>query len=173
MKIVIYVNSIETTKRIDYRASCGTKIADECAKYDSYIRCTGGGEPLLHPELPDMIKSAKDKGARVWLNTNGSMFGPDAAGIDRLEQVIDSGVDVIEFSMDAADSETYAKLRPPISGRDPRTNEERWIDQTNNVRRALEIRNIKGKLKTNIFVSMIRQKLLGMCQKQRVSGVTK
>ena len=137
------------------------KIADECAKYDSYIRCTGGGEPLLHPELPDMIKSAKDKGARVWLNTNGSMFGPDAAGIDRLEQVIDSGVDVIEFSMDAADSETYAKLRPPISGRDPRTNEERWIDQTNNVRRALEIRNIKGKLKTNIFVSMIRQKALG------------
>ena len=158
MRIVIYVNSIVRTKQIDYQGYWD-KIADECAKFGSYIRCTGGGEPLLHPELPEMIKDAKEKGAKVWLNTNGSMFGPDSLGIERLEKIIDSGVDVIEFSMDAADAETYAKLRPPISGRDPRTNQERWLDQINNIRRALEIRNIKMKTKTNIFVSMIRQAL--------------
>ena len=127
------------------------KIAEECGKFGSYIRCTGGGEPLLHPELPDMIVSAKKKGAKVWLNTNGSMFGPDASGIERLEKIIESGVDVIEFSMDAADAETYAKLRPPISGRDPRTDEKRWLDQINNVRRALEIRNIKMQDQTKIL----------------------
>lgn len=137
------------------------KIADECAKYGSYIRCTGGGEPLLHPELPDMIKDAKAKGAKVWLNTNGSMFGPDTLGIQRLEKIIDSGVDVIEFSMDAADPITYNKLRPPISGKDPRTIEARWLDQVNNIRRSLEMRNCKMKTSTNIFVSMIRQKALG------------
>ena len=32
------------------------KIADECGKYCSFIRCTGGGEPLLHPELPEILK---------------------------------------------------------------------------------------------------------------------
>ena len=92
------------------------KIADECGKFGSFIRCTGGGEPLLHPELPEMISSAKSKGAKVWLNTNGSMFGPDKRGLQRLESIINSGVDMIEFSMDAADALTYSKLRPPISG---------------------------------------------------------
>jgi len=40
------------------------------------MRCTGGGEPMLHPRMVDMIELARAKGARVWLNTNGSMFGP-------------------------------------------------------------------------------------------------
>ncbi len=137
------------------------KIADECAKYGSYIRCTGGGEPLLHPELPDMISSAKSKGAKVWLNTNGSMFGPDAAGRRRLQQIIDSGVDMIEFSMDAADAYTYSKLRPPISGKDPRSIDKRWEDQVNNIREALKVRSQKKASDTNIVVSMIRQKALG------------
>jgi hypothetical protein len=31
---------------------------------------------MLHPRMVDMIEYAKEKGARIWLNTNGSMFGP-------------------------------------------------------------------------------------------------
>ena len=108
-----------------------------------------------------MISSAKNKGAKVWLNTNGSMFGPDKRGLERLESIINSGVDMIEFSMDAADALTYSKLRPPISGLDPRTNEKRWEDQVNNVRNALKLRNQKKETTTNIVVSMIRQKELG------------
>ena len=53
-------------------------------KFGSYIRCTGGGEPLLHPELPDMIVS-EEEGAKVCLNTNGSMFGL-TLGIERLKR---------------------------------------------------------------------------------------
>jgi len=159
--------------RVFYRKNDGDKlprelwdkIADECAEHGSYIRCTGGGEPMLHPELPDMISSAKGKGAKVWLNTNGSMFGPDEIGRERLMQVIRSKVDVIEFSMDAADPDTYSRLRPPISGRDKRSNEERWEDQLSNIRRALEFRDIYSSLEsTKIVVSMIRQKELGDVQ---------
>ena len=137
------------------------KIADECAEYGSYIRCTGGGEPLLHPELPEMIVDAKKKGAKVWLNTNGSMFGPDSKGRARLESIIESGVDMIEFSMDAADAQTYSQLRPPISGKDRRSDDERWLDQISNIQTALDMRNQKIDSATNIVVSMIRQKALG------------
>ena len=52
---------------------------------------------------------------------------------------IDSEVDMIEFSMDAADPETYAKLRPPISGKDSRSNQKRWDDQVNNIKNAVLI----------------------------------
>ena len=54
------------------------KMADECGEYGAWMRCTGGGEPMLHPQMVDMIEYAKARGARVWMNTNGSMFGPTA-----------------------------------------------------------------------------------------------
>ena len=137
------------------------QIADECGKFGSYIRCTGGGEPLLHPELPEMIESAKRKGAKVWLNTNGSMFGPDERGRRRLEIILKAKVDVIEFSMDAADALTYEKLRPPISGKDKRSSSERWEDQVSNIQEALLNRDIYSNFEdTKIIVSMIRQKEL-------------
>ena len=52
------------------------KLAAECGEHGAWMRCTGGGEPMLHPHMVDMIEFAKAKGARVWMNTNGSMFGP-------------------------------------------------------------------------------------------------
>jgi len=52
------------------------KIAVEAGPYKAWMRCTGGGEPMLHPLMVDMIEFAKAQGARIWLNTNGSMFGP-------------------------------------------------------------------------------------------------
>ena len=54
------------------------RLAAECGEYGAWMRCTGGGEPMLHPHMVDMIEFAKAKGARVWMNTNGSMFGPTA-----------------------------------------------------------------------------------------------
>src|SRR5678815_821454 len=39
------------------------KIADECGHYGAWMRCTGGGEPMLHPQMVDMIEYAKSKGA--------------------------------------------------------------------------------------------------------------
>lgn len=137
------------------------KISDECGEYGSFIRCTGGGEPMLHPELPEMIASAKEKRAKIWLNTNGSMFGPDEAGRDRLRKVVQAKVDVIEFSMDASDANTYERLRPTISGKDKRNAEDRWQDQLSNIREALALRDIYSSFdETKILVSMIRQKEL-------------
>ena len=66
---------------------------------------------MLHPHMVDMIEYAKAQGARIWLNTNGSMFGrcPSTAGSS---SGCSGGIDLIEFSMDAADAETYARSGP-------------------------------------------------------------
>src|SRR5436305_15201783 len=45
------------------------KIADECGEYGAFMRCTGGGEPMLHPHLVEMIEYAKKKNVRIWRNT--------------------------------------------------------------------------------------------------------
>jgi MoaA/NifB/PqqE/SkfB family radical SAM enzyme len=134
------------------------KIAAEAGPYQSWLRCTGGGEPMLHPHMVDMIEFAKEKGARVWLNTNGSMFGPLPAHRKKLERVISAGIDLIEFSMDAGDPETYAKVRPPRGG--PPADAQKWWDRMlGNVRAALDLRK-KWAMPTRVVVSIIRQELV-------------
>src|SRR5438445_8998923 len=130
-------------------------IADEAGEYGAWLRCTGGGEPILHPRMVEMIEYAKQKGARVWMNTNGSMFGPNDKQRDRLRRIIAAGIDLIEFSMDAADAELYAKLRPPRGGapRDP----EKWFrGHVDNIRAALQFRK-EMIAPTRVVVSIIRQ----------------
>ncbi len=132
------------------------KMAVECGQYRAWMRCTGGGEPMLHPHMVEMIEYAKAQGGRIWLNTNGSMFGPTAKLRTKLERIIRAGIDLIEFSMDAGDAETYAKVRPPHGGppRDPR---QWWERHVANVRAALELRKTFPS-PTRVVVSIIRQK---------------
>lgn len=131
------------------------KIAVEAGMYGTFLRCTGGGEPMMHPQMPEMIEFAKTQKARVWLNTNGSKFGPDALGRNKLERVIKAGIDIIEFSMDAGEAEVYSKLRPPISG--PPKDPVKWFEgHVGNIRAALELRKLH-RSPTRIVVSMIRQ----------------
>lgn len=131
------------------------KIAAEAGPYGAWLRCTGGGEPMLHPHMVDMIEFAKSQGARVWLNTNGSMFGPTDKLRDKLRRVIRAGIDLIEFSIDAGDADTYAVVRPPRGG-PPRDNQKWWNDVVSSVRAALELRK-EYAAPTRVVVSIIRQ----------------
>lgn len=131
------------------------KIAKESGPYGAWLRCTGGGEPMLHPRMVDMIELAKTEGARVWLNTNGSMFGPTETLRNKLRRVLKAGIDLIEFSMDAGDAATYAAVRPPHGG-PPRNPEKWWQNQVDNVRVALALRK-EYRTGNRIVVSIIRQ----------------
>jgi MoaA/NifB/PqqE/SkfB family radical SAM enzyme len=130
-------------------------IADEAGEYGAWMRCTGGGEPMLHPQMVEMIEYAKERGARVWMNTNGTMFGPSPKHREKLKRVIKAGIDLIEFSMDAADAETYAKLRPPRGGM-AKSATDYWERQVSNVKAALDIRK-ELRATTRVVVSIIRQ----------------
>jgi MoaA/NifB/PqqE/SkfB family radical SAM enzyme len=132
------------------------RIAGECGEYGAWMRCTGGGEPMLHPRMVDMIEFAKAGGARVWLNTNGSMFGPTDVLRNKLRRVIAAGTDLIEFSMDAGDAETYAQVRPPHRGGPPRDPEKWWRNAVDNVRASLALRK-ELTAPTRVVVSIIRQ----------------
>ncbi len=117
-------------------------IADQCAPYHSYLRLSGGGEPMLHPQAVELIEYAKAKGAKIGLITNGSVFTDE-----KLHRIIKAGVDMIEFSVDAGDEITYDKVRPGLN----------WKILVNNVQKAVEIRNELDS-PTKIIVSIINQK---------------
>lgn len=85
------------------------RIADECGKHGAWLRLTGGGEPLLHPQMLDLIQYAKWVGAKTGLITNGSMLTSETSA-----KLLSLGVDAIEISVDAADKLTYGIVRPGL-----------------------------------------------------------
>lgn len=131
------------------------KIADECGEaakqkwlpggVGSFIRITGGGEPMMHPYgMTKLIEYAMNAGARVYLNTNGSLFKQD--DIDRL---LACNVDNIEVSVDCADKETYGIVRKGLD----------WDTTLASLRYMIDQRN-KTRSKTTIEVSVINQEIV-------------
>lgn len=66
----------------------------------------GIGEPLLNRELPAMIHHLKHKGVTVLFNTNGILLNNR-----RQEELIDSGLDELRVSLDAASPNGYKAIR--------------------------------------------------------------
>jgi MoaA/NifB/PqqE/SkfB family radical SAM enzyme len=60
-----------------------------------------GGEPFMRRDLPDIIKVFSDRGFSIRLQTNGS------SQIDRLEEVIEAGINDINISFHSLDPEKH------------------------------------------------------------------
>jgi MoaA/NifB/PqqE/SkfB family radical SAM enzyme len=82
-----------------------TRIVDQVPRVARVV-LHGVGEPMLVKDLPRMIRYLKDRGTYVLFNTNGTLMQPRRFG-----ELIDTGLDELRVSLDAADRETYAKVR--------------------------------------------------------------
>jgi MoaA/NifB/PqqE/SkfB family radical SAM enzyme len=112
----IHCPHLEFTKSKFYGAryldpEMNTKIVDEvrsCAQGKTqYIRYASEGEPLIHPKGYEMIEyAARNSGVFVTLTTNGTIMNER-----RTKRLLDSGVHMIDISIDAYTPETYAKIR--------------------------------------------------------------
>jgi len=116
-------------------------IRENSGGHCQYIRYTSNGEPLMHPHAHEMIQYAVEhSGTFVTLTTNGTVLNEK-----KLKQLLESGLHMIDVSIDAFNDETYAKIR---GGR---------LEQVRrNIIRMIE--HIKtGQYRTRIVVSFIRQ----------------
>lgn len=82
-----------------------TKIVDQVPNVARVV-LHGVGEPMLVKQLPEMIRYLKARGIYVLFNTNGTLMQPK-----RFQELIDTGLDELRVSLDAADRESYAKVR--------------------------------------------------------------
>ncbi len=120
------------------------KIADEAGRFGAYLRISGGGEPMLHPEAVELLIYAKSVGAKIGLITNGSKFTEGS-----ISSLLRAQVDLIEFSVDAATPEAYAIARKGLD----------WEDLLSTVRKCVSVRNAtRGS--TKIIASGVNQKLV-------------
>lgn len=83
------------------------KVIDELAEYLLLILFWDWGEPFLNPNAYDMIRYARHRGIKVMSATNGHIF----ASKDHARNVVESGLDVLIFSVDGITQETYQHYR--------------------------------------------------------------
>ncbi len=70
------------------------------------VHLQGWGEPLLHPDLVDMLKIVKDSGTKAGTTTNANHLTPSLA-----ELLIKSGLNVIGFSLAGISAEKNDFIR--------------------------------------------------------------
>lgn len=118
---------------LDYFVKILDKIKTENphAVVSPYHHC----EPLLHPQLPEMIGEIKKRGFTCAVSSNFN-------NISRLEDVIDANLDSLEISVSGFYQETYAKSH--IGGDIEKVKE--------NMR---ELRKIIDKLQSHVHVNVI------------------
>jgi MoaA/NifB/PqqE/SkfB family radical SAM enzyme len=82
-----------------------TRIVDQLPNVARVV-LHGVGEPMLVKDLPRMIRYLKDRGTYVLFNTNGTLLAPR-----KRQELIDTGLDELRVSLDAAEAESFLKVR--------------------------------------------------------------
>ena len=82
-----------------------TRIVDQVPNVARVV-LHGVGEPMLVKALPRMVRYLKDRGTYVLFNTNGTLLQPK-----KFQELIDTGLDELRVSLDAADRKSYAAIR--------------------------------------------------------------
>ncbi len=107
-----------------------------------YIRYTSQGEALLHPNAIEMLSYAgKNANCSINLTTNGMTLSQD-----KIDQILETNIDLIDISIDAFSSEVYSQIR--VNGKLERTR--------SNVLSLLETIK-RTKSKTKVAVSFVEQ----------------
>lgn len=74
----------EMYRRIDHLGGLGTSVIS-----------FSGGEPLLHPDLDDLIRRIRGTGAMAGMITNGFLLNPE-----RIQRLNDAGLEHMQISID-------------------------------------------------------------------------
>ena len=81
------------TRRIEKLSELGTSVV-----------AFSGGEPMLHPDLDDLIRLIRRRGMMAGLITNGYFLVPK-----RIEQLNDAGLDFLQISIDNIEPDEVSK----------------------------------------------------------------
>jgi radical SAM protein with 4Fe4S-binding SPASM domain len=82
------------------------KVIDEGEQYVEVVAGMYLGEPLLNPQIFDMVRYCKQKGLRVLLSTNATTLNQKTT-----DALLSTGLDYLILSFDGASPETYEQYR--------------------------------------------------------------
>ncbi len=100
------------------------KIVDEAKDFALEINLFFRGEPLLHQQMPEILRYGRSKGVRLHVNTNATILREKQA-----RMLIENGASKVTISFDGPDKATYETMRKGA----------RYETTLENVRRFLQL----------------------------------
>ena len=97
------VHCYSQSRNIDYSGELsheeGLRLIDDLAGFGAPVMLFSGGEPLMRPDIFELIEHAVAKGMRAVVSTNGTLITPDIAA--RLQ---DAGLSYVGISLDGLEA---------------------------------------------------------------------
>jgi len=144
----------------DMELSLFQKIIDEGKDFLEFAVPYGVGEPLLNPQIFEMIAYCRSVGVPSGISTNATILTEDAS-----KKMIEAGLDYIIFAFDGATRETFETYRKGADFEKVRKN-------------ILTFLRVKREMKSNIFciVQMValkenRKEIPALIRMWRVDGI--
>ena len=130
------------------RRATPERLLEVCRELRPLVAILSGGEPLLYPDLPDLVRLLKAGCApmRVFLNTNAALLT-----LPRYAELVDAGVDEVLISLDYPDARhdafraipgLFGRIQGLLAGLPPRERQRvvlTTVLQAENFREALPI----------------------------------
>src|SRR5438093_10864934 len=82
------------------------KIVEDCKQYVEFVWPYGIGQPMIHPNIFEMIRITREAGIRTGMSTNATLIDERRAAL-----MLDSGLDYVIVAFDGASKPTYEKYR--------------------------------------------------------------
>jgi len=83
------------------------KVVRDAERAKVFQMALGGGEPLLHPDIVDMVRLAREHGIVANITTNGNLLNCEMASALK-----DAGVGQVQISLNGASEEVNSRTRP-------------------------------------------------------------
>jgi MoaA/NifB/PqqE/SkfB family radical SAM enzyme len=117
-----------------------TRLLDEIGPLRPVINLHHSGEPLLHPQIHEMTRRARERGAFVGYFTNATKLDAPMRA-----KILDGPPNWIGFSFDGYDRETYESVRVKAT----------WDEALGNIERFLAERRARGQKEPYTYLSTI------------------
>jgi len=105
-----------------------------------WVELSGKGDPVVHPQLPEVVRAIKEAGLRCSMFTTGSVPRADLAAT-----LVEVGLDRLNLSLNAGSREVWAR----VAGKDL------WDQALGFLKQVLELRRARGSKRPWVRVSFV------------------
>ena len=106
LKCVHCYQDAEEASALELSTDEGRKMIDEIARAGFKVMIFSGGEPLMRPDIYELVEYAASKGLRPVFGTNGTLITSEVA-----QRLKDAGAAAMGISLDSLDAKKHDEFR--------------------------------------------------------------
>jgi radical SAM protein with 4Fe4S-binding SPASM domain len=101
-----YSESVDSPHPRELSTDEAKRLIDQIAETGAHLLILDGGEPLMRPDVFDLVRQSRKAGLTTVMGTNGTLITGEVA-----DKLADAGIQGLAISLDGADAETHDAFR--------------------------------------------------------------